>query len=316
MAWIGLFILFFMLLAIDFLVFATKDAPSRSKTLKETLFLVSVAMGFSFVIYVLYSNGLVDNVSSLSASQATMKYLSGYLIELSLSMDNLFVMAIIFKSYQIPLKHQHKVLFWGIVGAIVFRLGMISAGVVLMNQISWMTYFFGAFLLFTALKMFFGKEEDSHAPKRNSRLEKWLRISDAPEEGAFTFKKDGLRYFTPLFLALIMIELTDLLFALDSIPAILAITTDPFIVFSSNIFAILGLRSMYFFLADMMERFKYLKQSVVAILIYVSLKLLSYEFVHPPEWLSLLIIALCLVAGVLYSYWKAKKDSEDNGLMQ
>jgi tellurite resistance protein TerC len=303
MAWLGLIVVFVLLLALDFFIFAQKGVPKRSKTAKETAFLVSVALAFSGVIYVLYSKGLVENPNQLQASQATMKYLSGYLIELSLSMDNLFVMAIIFKSYKIPIQYQHRVLFWGILGAIVFRLVMISAGVVLMSQISWMTYVFGAFLLFTAIKMMVSKDDDPHI-KKESRLEKWLRVSPDLKEGKFTFKENGLRYFTPLFMALIMIELTDLLFALDSIPAILAITTDPYIVFSSNIFAILGLRSMYFFLADMMERFVYLKQSVFAILIFVSIKLLTHEFIHLPEWLSLSVIVLCMGMGIYLSYRK------------
>ena len=311
MAWTGLFIVFILLLALDFFVFAQKGVPTRSKTAKETTFLVSVALAFSGVIYVLYSKGIVSNPTALSAPEATMKYLSGYLIELSLSMDNLFVMALIFKGYKIPIQYQHSVLFWGILGAIIFRLIMISAGVALMSQISWMTYVFGAFLLFTAIRMILKKEdEDDPNLKKPSFIERRLRISKTLHGSSFTYKEDGLRYFTPLFLALIMIELTDLLFALDSIPAILAITTDPYIVFSSNIFAILGLRSMYFFLADMMERFVYLKQSVFAILIFVALKLLSHEFMHLPEWLSLSVIVLCMAAGVYFSYKKTQKAEE------
>lgn len=305
MAWTGLFVLFFLLLAVDFLVFAQKGVPSRSKTLKETSFLVLFALGFSLVIYVLYTNGWVDNINGLSPAQASVKYLSGYLIELSLSMDNLFVMAVIFRSYRIPIEHQHRVLFWGIMGAIFFRLIMISAGVVLMKQISWMTYVFGAFLLYTAIKMLLAKEEDHSAPRKSGKLEQWFRVSEDLRGGVFTFKENGLRFFTPLFLTLVMIEFTDLLFALDSIPAILAITTDPFIVFSSNIFAILGLRSMYFFLADMLDRFVYLKQSVFAILIFVALKLLAHDLIHIPEGISLLIISLCMMVGIVFSLRKS-----------
>ncbi len=296
-----------LLLAFDMLVLHKNNKEvNNKKAAVETVFWVSTAMLFALAVGVIYKHHWVANPTNILPAEAISKYLSGYLIELSLSVDNLFVIAMIFTAFNIPVKYQHRALFWGILGAIIFRGIMIGIGVILVNRISWMTYVFGAFLLYTALKMLFKKDEAEESNFRK-KLSKWLKISNEVESDHFWTTNNGVKMATPLFAALIMIELTDLLFALDSIPAILAVTTDPFIVFSSNIFAILGLRSMYFFLANMLQKFHLLKYSVVTILIYVSVKLLLIHTpIHFPEWFSLSFIAFCLLSGVFFSIYRVK----------
>ena len=267
---------------------------------------VTISFLFSGVVYWLYSTGKIDNVDALTPADATVKYITGYLIELSLSIDNIFVIAVIFSSFHIPQKYQHRVLFWGILGAIVFRALMIFFGVVLIKKFSFTTYIFGAFLLFTAFKMLFSKEEKFN-PKKSfvyRNLRKIMPITSHMQGQKFFVKIRHITAATPLFIALIVIEFTDILFALDSVPAILAITSDPFLVFSSNIFAIMGLRSMYFFLANMLDRFSYLKYSLVAILCFVGIKLILVHHYKFPEWLSLGFIALALIIGIVFSLQK------------
>tara|TARA_R110002096_G_scaffold332841_1_gene526843 strand:+ start:2098 stop:2997 length:900 start_codon:yes stop_codon:yes gene_type:complete len=295
---------------IDILVLHRKgQIITRKKASRETIIWVLVALTFSLVVYYVYKSNLVHNMNNLSPNQAVIKYITGYLIELSLSVDNLFVIAMLFTSFKIPLKHQHKVLFYGILGAIIFRAIMIWAGVLLIQKIDWITYVFGAFLLFTAIKMLVKEEENIKPSKFRNFLFKHLKVSESLNEDKFWIIENGKKMLTPLFIVLIMIELTDVLFAVDSIPAILAVTTDPFIVFSSNIFAVLGLRSMYFFLADMLERFVYIKYSVIAILVFVSIKLLTIHLFKLPEWFSLSFITLSLIIGVLASLKSKPKKS-------
>ena len=230
-------------------------------------------------------------------------YITGYLIELSLSIDNVFVIAVISSSFAIPQKYQHEVLFWGILGAIVFRALMIFFGVALINKFDWIIYVFGAFLLFTAFRMLTHKESEFD-PKKSKvfrYMKKLFPISYKMDGDKFFIKRMGIRAATPLFVALIIIELTDILFALDSIPAILAITSDPFIVFSSNILAILGLRSMYFLISRMLTKFRFINYSLVIILAFVGIKMLLSHNVEIPEWLSLGIIGISLAGGVLAS---------------
>lgn len=305
--WIALIALVIILLAFDLIFLYEKgEVVSNKKATKETMFWVGIALAFSGVVYLLYKNGLVDNPEGYQPMEAFVMYLTGYLIELSLSVDNLFVMAMIFASFKIPLKFQHTTLFYGILGAIVFRGLMIALGVVLIQKISWMTYVFGAFLIFTAIKMLFEDDDDETIGKEPWVYKLFKVNPDLTEERFFTVS-DGAKVATPLFAALVMIELTDILFALDSVPAILAITTDPFLVYSSNIFAILGLRAMYFFLANMLDKFHYLKYSVFAILIFVGLKILFIHQFHIPEWASLLFIALALGIGILVSLRSLKR---------
>jgi tellurite resistance protein TerC len=269
---------------------------------------VSLSLLFSGVVYWLYATDKIANVDALGPMEASLKYITGYLIELSLSIDNIFVIAVIFSSFQIPQKYQHRVLFWGILGAIVFRGLMIFFGVALIKQFSFATYIFGAFLIFTAIRMLRSKEKPFN-PKTSAiykNLRKVMPITSHMEGQKFFVKLRHITAATPLFIALVVIEFTDVLFALDSVPAILAITSDPFLVFSSNMFAILGLRSMYFFLANMLDRFHYLKYSLVAILSFVGVKLILAHHYTFPEWMSLGFIALSLLVGVLASMKKTK----------
>lgn len=268
---------------------------------------VSLAILFSLMIYLIYQKGWIPNPENLKPSSAALKYITGYLVELSLSVDNIFVIAVIFSSFKIPQKFQHRVLFWGILGAIIFRAAMIFFGVALVNSVSWIIYIFGAFLLFTAFKMLKSEDEGEFDPKTSfvyRNVRKIFPVTAEVNSQAFFVKKKHLTAATPLFITLIIIEITDILFALDSIPAVIGITTDPFLVFSSNILAILGLRSMYFFLANMLQKFEALKYSLVVILSFVGIKLLLTHHIKFPEWLSLTVIFISLAAGIGYSYYK------------
>lgn len=303
-------ILFF--LALDLGVFNKNPHIISSKEAgKWTTIFVVISFIFSGVIYWIYQNNYIENPTKLSPTLASIKYITGYLIELSLSVDNIFVIAVVFSSFKIPQKYQHRVLFWGILGAIVFRGLMIYFGVLLINKFSWMTYVFGAFLIFTAAKMLLKGENENFNPKKSfifRNLRKIIPVTMHIEGQKFFIRKRHITFATPLFVALIVIELMDVLFAMDSVPAILAITSDPFLVFSSNIFAILGLRSMYFFLANMLEKFSYLEYSLIAILTFVGIKMLVIHFFKFPEWVSLGFIALALGFGIIYSLVKDKSN--------
>ena len=298
MSWIILIVYVLLLLYIDFFVLHKKNKTnSVKKAIFETIFFITNALLFSGILYWFYSNSLIDNIYNLTPNQAVLKYLTGYIIELSLSVDNLFVIAIIFTSFKVPIQHQHKLLFLGILGAILFRAILIAVGLVLINKIHGMSIVFGLFLLFTALKML-KKDTNLHKDEEPKGLMNMFRFSNEFDGGKFITKINGKTVFTALFGALLTIELTDLIFALDSIPAIFAVTTDPFIVYSSNIFAILGLRSLYFFLSSMLQKFKYLKYSVFSILLFVSIKLITASWIDIPEWFSLLFIAISLIIGI------------------
>ena len=314
--WILFFVMVFVILALDLGIFnKTPHIISTKEASKWTAIWVSLSLAFSGVIYWLYGTNYIPNADKLTQSGAAIKFITGYLIELSLSVDNIFVIAIIFASFKIAQKFQHRVLFWGIIGAIVFRGLMISFGVVLINKFSWTTYVFGAFLIFTAVKMLLTNDEDDFKPKDSfvyKTIGRFIPITTETNEERFFIKIDNKNYATPLFVALIVIEVMDVLFAVDSVPAILAITSDPFLVFSSNIFAILGLRSMYFFLANMLEKFQYLEYSLIAILTFVGLKMLLHNYIDISEWASLLVIAVSLAAGVLFSLYKSKEKASTN----
>ncbi|MBV7441633.1 TerC/Alx family metal homeostasis membrane protein [Weeksellaceae bacterium TAE3-ERU29] len=309
--WVCLVLFIVSLLAFDLLVLHKREEVSHRKTTIETIFWVIIALSFSGVLYLIYENEWVTNPTGLTPYKAVVKYITGYLIELSLSVDNLFVIAMIFASYKIPLKYQHRALFWGIIGAIVFRGLMIAIGVVLFNKVSWIVYVFGIFLIFTAFKMLWDElrhveEENPKDSAVNQFMQKHLKLSKTLDGKKFFTIENGKKVATPLFGALVIIELTDLLFALDSIPAILAISHDSLIVFCATIFATLGLRSMYFFLANMLERFRYLKYSVFAILLYIGVKLMLMHTYEIPEWLSLSVIFVSISLGVLVSLKKEK----------
>lgn len=314
--WILFIALITIFLALDLGVFHKHDHVIKTKEagIWKGVW-ITVALSFSGVIYWLFSEGLVENPTNLTPNNAVLKYITGYLIELSLSIDNVFVIAVIFSSFKIPAIYQHRVLFWGILGAILFRGLMILFGVALITRFEWIIYVFGVFLLYTAFKMLKGDEQ--HFEPKNSfvfrQIKKIYPITSNMHGHDFFIKKMGVTAATPLFVALVIIELTDVLFALDSIPAILAITADPFIVFSSNILAILGLRSMYFLISRMLEKFRYINYSLVAILAFVGLKMLFSHYIELPEWVSLGVISVALLIGVLASLLipeKAKDQPE------
>ena len=310
----GLFIVFIILcLALDLGVFNKEDHEIKSKEAGIwTAVWFSVAMAFSGVIYWLFSAGLIENPGEISARTAVLKYITGYLIELSLSIDNVFVIAVIFSAFAIPAKYQHRVLFWGILGAIVFRALMIFFGVALINKFDWIIYVFGAFLLYTAYKML-NTDDDDFNPKDSvifRYVKKIFPVTQTMQGHDFFIVENAKRAATPLFIALIVIELTDILFALDSIPAILAITADPFIVFTSNILAILGLRSMYFLISRMLSKFRFINYSLVVILAFVGLKMIFSEMIEVPEWLSLLVIFVSLAGGIIASRVIPEKREE------
>lgn len=241
--WICFLAMIFLFLALDLGIFnKTPHEISSKEAGKWTAIWITLSFLFSIIVYWLYQNNYIENPDQLKPTVASMKYITGYLIELSLSIDNIFVIAIIFSSFRIPKKYQHRVLFWGIIGAIVFRGIMIYFGVLIIKKFAWTTYLFGAFLIYTAIKMFFKKEDHEYDP-HNSVFYKYLKrltpITTKIESEHFFVKINNINTATPLFVTLFLIELMDIVFALDSVPAILAITSDPFLVFSSNIFAIL-----------------------------------------------------------------------------
>jgi tellurite resistance protein TerC len=316
--WILFLLAILLFLALDLGVFnKTPHIISSKEAGKWTAVWVALSFMFSGVIYWLYTTDYIANPDQLKPATAAIKFITGYLIELSLSVDNIFVIAVIFSAFKIPKKYQHRVLFWGILGAIVFRGIMIYFGVLLINKFAWTTYIFGAFLIYTAMRMLFDNEDEKFEPKKSfiyKSLKKVVAVSNHIDKEHFFVQRRHITAATPLFVALVVIEVMDVVFALDSVPAILAITSDPFLVFSSNIFAILGLRSMYFFLANMLERFSYLEYSLIAILTFVGLKMLLHDFIELPEWVSLAFIAVSLLSGIVVSLKMNKEeiDKEDN----
>ena len=313
--WIAFLSIIIIFLTLDLGVFNKNPHIIKPKEAGIwTAIWVILSFIFSGIVHWIYSNGFVANPTGIKPIVATIKYITGYLIELSLSIDNIFIMAVIFASFKIPQKYQHRVLFWGILGAIIFRGLMIFFGVVLINKFSWMTYLFGAFLIFTSIKMLVKENEEEFEPKKSlvyRIIGKVIPITSHTEKEHFFTKIDSINYATPLFVALLVIEVMDMLFALDSVPAILAITSDPFLVFSSNIFAILGLRSMYFFLANMLEKFSYLEFSLIAILLFVGIKMIIVHYYKFPEWVSLGFITIALLIGILVSINKSKNTSQN-----
>ncbi len=283
--WIGFNIFVLAMLALDLGVFHRK---AHEVKVKEALWWsavwIALAMLFNAGIYV------------FRGEQAALEFLTGYLLEKSLSVDNIFVFIMIFAYFRVPGLYQHKVLFWGILGALIMRAIFIAAGVTLIQQFHWVIYIFGAFLVLTGIKMAAQKDKEIH-PEKNPVLKLFRRFMPVTEhyEGSSFFIKKGRRWFaTPLFVVLLVVETTDVIFAVDSIPAILAITIDPFIVYTSNVFAILGLRALYFALAGIMLLFHYLAYGLAAILVFVGIKMLMADIYKLP-----IAVALGVVAGIL-----------------
>jgi tellurite resistance protein TerC len=247
-------------------------------------------------------------------STAGLTFFTGYLVEISLSVDNLFVIAVLFGYFGVPAQYQHRVLFWGIFGAVVMRATMIFLGVALIERFDWVLYVFGVFLLLTGARMLFSDEvADEPGQNRLLRaLRRVLPVTKGYHGEKFFIKKMGRLVATPLFLVLVMIELTDVVFAVDSIPAILGITTDPFLAFSSNIMAVVGLRALYFLLAGIIERVRYLHVGLGLVLVFIGAKMLAHGWVHVPTWLSLVVIVVLIGGSAAFSWAMVVRDRRRN----
>jgi tellurite resistance protein TerC len=316
--WALFFAFVFMMVALDLGVFhRTPHAISTKEATLWSVLWVCLALIFTIIVYYIYeqdgSGWITQPLSHLTGKEAAVQFLTGYLIEKSLSVDNIFIIALIFAHFKVKSEYQHRVLFWGILGAVVMRGIMIALGATLMAKFWWMEYVFGAILLFSAAKLYFTKHDEVDIEL--SLVVKWSQklypLSRNRDVSSFFIIEDGRRMMTPLFLTLLMVETTDVIFALDSIPAIFAITRDPFLVFTSNIFAILGLRSLYFLLANMMQKFAHLQTSLIFVLGFVGVKMLLSHHVEISNLLSLLIITAMLGAGVGCSLLFAKKSEEE-----
>jgi tellurite resistance protein TerC len=300
--WGGFIAVIVALLGLDLGIFHKKD---KVVTAREAMSWVVVwaILALLFDVFVWWRFG----------GPKAVEFLTGYLIELSLSVDNLFVFVIVFATFRIPPHLQHRVLFWGILTALVLRGGMIIGGTALLQRFHWLIYVFGAFLLFTGLKLFFHKESE-HAPEHSlgfRLLTKLIPATPVLHGNHFFTRQNGRAVATPLFLCLALIEISDVIFALDSVPAIFGVTLDPFIVFTSNMFAILGLRSMYFAMANLIGRFEYLKTGLAAVLVFIGVKMTISSWVHIHSLVSLAVVAGLLGGSMVYSLVKTRRLGEE-----
>jgi len=285
------------MLALDLLVFHRKaHAVSLREAFTWSVVWISLALIFNLGIYYLWG------------SEKAMEFLAGYLIEKSLSVDNIFVFIMIFSYFAVPPMYEHRILFWGILGALIMRAIFIAAGAALLSAFHWIIYIFGGFLIITGIKMFFAGDEKIE-PEKNPAvvlLRRWMPITNDYHGQRFFVRIEGRRWATPLFVVLLVIETTDVIFAVDSIPAIFAITLDPFIVYTSNIFAILGLRALYFLLAGILDMFRYLKVGLSFVLCFVGIKMMIVDFYKIPIAVSLAVVAGILVISIVASLVKTK----------
>jgi tellurite resistance protein TerC len=292
--YVGFTVFVLTMLALDLGVFHRKAHVVQPK---EAGMWVAIWMTLAFVFATL--------IYFWQGSNNALLFVTGYLIEQSLSVDNIFVIVMIFSYFNIPGKYQHRVLFWGILGALVMRGIFIGMGAVLIERFGWIMYVFGAFLIFTGIRMAFQQDEEFDAEQnvvmRTAR--RFVRVTNRYDGQRFFTIENGVRVATPLFLVLLLVEFTDLVFAVDSIPAIFAITTDPFLVYTSNVFAILGLRSMYFLLNGIVHKFVYLKYGLAVILTFVGVKMVIVDFYHVPILVSLGVIVVTLAASILASLY-------------
>ena len=292
--WILFGVFIFAMLALDLGVFNRKVHIIKMKeSLLWTAFWVTLAILFCAGIYFFHSDG----------HSKAMEFFTAYIIEYSLSIDNLFVFMLIFRFFSVPQSYEHKALFWGILLALITRAVFIFAGVALLNAFSWVMYIFGAFLIFTGIKMALNKETEVHPDKNIAikMLRFFIPVTKEFQEARFFIIKNGRRFATPMLAVLLALETTDILFAVDSIPAVLAISKDPFIVYTSNVFAILGLRSLFFAISGLMKLFHLLHYGLAAILSFVGVKMLIEDFIHVPVGVSLITISSILVISVVAS---------------
>lgn len=308
--WVGFNLFVLGMLALDLGVFHRKShAVSGKEALIWSLVWISLSLVFNAVIYFYWDRMMPE--SSYTNREAALAFLTGYLIEKSLSVDNIFVFILIFSYFAVPAAYQHHVLFWGILGALVMRGILIVVGAALLHQFHWIIYVFGAFLIFTGIRMALQRDEELH-PEKNPVLKFFRRlmpVTENFEKDHFFVRRAGKLMATPLFLILLVVETTDLVFAVDSIPAIFAVTEDPFIVYTSNVFAILGLRALYFLLANVMDKFEYLKYGLSAVLTFVGIKMVIVDFYKIPVGVSLGIVAGILTLSILASLWKARRSA-------
>jgi tellurite resistance protein TerC len=307
--WIAFLLLIVTLLALDLGVLNRRaHAPSMREALGWSALWISVGLLFSGAVFALYHFDLLGDFKGTidyTGWEATLTYLTGFVLEESLSIDNLFVMVLIFQNYRVPAAYQHRVLFWGILGALVMRACMILGGVWLITTFQWVMYLFGVYLLVQGLLQLKPESEEEESEKR-PLLERVIGrvmpvLSDADSGGRFFVRVNGKLHVTQLMVALLSVEVADAVFALDSVPAVLTVSTDSFIVFTSNVFAIMGLRSLYFVIREMMDRFEHLKYALSVILVFVGLKMILHDWLHVPIWISLLIIVGSVVGGVISS---------------
>lgn len=331
--WAGFLSSILFLLWVDLGLLNRKDAiVSPKKSAMMWAGFASLAVAFGFYIWYFYEpDPQFYNDPTNLKQQAVIQYATGYLLETALAFDNIFVIGMVFTFFAVPREYQHRVLFWGIIGAIVFRGIFISLGAAVVNEFTWVLYFFAAFLIFTGGKMLFsgaGDDDDEEMDLEKNPvlrfLKKRLRVTDTIDNHNFVVRRPHPRtgkmvlFATPLLLCLLMVEIVDIIFAVDSVPAIFAVTRDPFIVYTSNIFAILGLRSMYFMLSAAIARFKYLKYGLSLVLVLIGLKIfwnfLLYKQLHlvpylEPQW-SLMLTVLFLGGAILFSLWKTGADAK------
>jgi tellurite resistance protein TerC len=307
--WIGFNLFVLAMLALDLGVFhRSAHVVSIKEAAIWSVIWIGMALAFNAVLYLFWDR--IAPGSQYTNSEAGLAFLTGYLIEKSLSVDNIFVFVLIFTYFAVPAQYQHRVLFWGIIGALIMRGIMIALGATLIKEFHWIIYLFGAFLIYTGIRMARHRNETIH-PDQNPLVRLVRRLMPVTEdyEGQkFFVRKAGVLMATPLFLVLLLIETTDLIFAVDSIPAIFAVTQDPFIVYTSNVFAILGLRSLYFVLADMVHKFYYLKLGLSAVLTFVGVKMLLTETAWKiPTGISLLVVISVIGVAIGASLLRARQ---------
>jgi tellurite resistance protein TerC len=303
--WIGFVVFVLAMLALDLGVFHRKaHVVSFKEALGWSLVWISLALVFNVGVYFWFGD------------KPAIEFLTGYLIEKSLSIDNIFVFVVIFSAFKIPALYQHRVLFWGIIGALVMRAIMIFAGAAMLARFHWLIYVFGAFLIITGIRLYLQRNHDEKPTDSWAirMVRRFIPSTTRFDGDKFFTVENGKKVATPLFMALILVEITDLIFAVDSIPAIFAVTNDPFIVFTANIFAILGLRSLFFLLADLVDRFVYLKVGLSAVLAFVGAKMMLIDIYKIPALVSLVVIALLLGGSIGASLLRVRKLAKESPL--
>jgi tellurite resistance protein TerC len=302
-------LLFWVIFNVVMLVLVFVDLAAINRGGRVLSFKVAL---FSSAIWIALALLFAGVIHQWMGSVKSLEFVTGYLIEEALSVDNLFVFILLFKYFQVPPEQERTVLFWGILGALIMRGAFIISGVALVNRFRWILYILGAFLVYSGIQLMRGGDDEQVDPSRNLVLRgarKFLRVSPDYEGNRFFTVRDGLRFVTPLLIVLLVVETTDILFATDSIPAILAISRDSFIVYTSNVFAILGLRSVFFALSGLMKLFHYLNYGLAVVLMFIGAKMLLSAKYQIPTWAALLVIAVVLSVSIVVSVMKPKKET-------